>query len=92
MCEVKLDDGTIISPEDAERIYRAVDRDYHKQDVVAKVREEYDDKKADEVEADDDLVDTLAERFEDNLGNNEVYFDAMWETMRQVLEEELGKP
>lgn len=87
MNEIKLSDGTAVSAADAERIYRIVDRDYRKQDVIAKICEEYGNDVANTMEADDDLIDTLANRFEDSLAKNDSYFESMWESMYNVLKE-----
>ncbi len=69
-----------------EKIYREVDKEYQRDDVVSNITEEYGENatkalKHIPIEA----LDVLVEAWQDKLCDNELYWDATWDSLRDAI-------
>ena len=69
-----------------ENIYREVDREYFKEDVMTKIKEYYGVKGLKLAKAvPDTIIDLVIETWQDNLGNADTYCDVNWMVLEDVL-------
>ena len=71
-----------------ELIYREVDKEYFREDVVSQIREKYHDdgEPADWIEAiPTELLDKIVDEWQERLADNDVHNESNWDTLTDVL-------